>query len=122
VVDRYIELVSPFLRGCCVFLVVGGVAVVSLRSGPEAGLAVTAAYLTVHSTYCLTNFLRCREVHCIVTGVGWLVLAAVAVWGALAGEDIRRTVWDAFLAVTIGGFAFELVWKAIRGSNALTLR
>jgi hypothetical protein len=121
-VDRYIALASPFLRGCFVFLVVGAVAVASFQLGPEAGLAVTAAYLTVHSTYCLASFLRCREAHCIVTGAGWLVLAAVAAGGALAGQDVRRAVWDAFLAVTIAGFTFEFVWKAIRGSNALRWR
>jgi len=25
----------------------------------------------VAATYCLANFARCREAHCIVTGVGW---------------------------------------------------
>ena len=120
--DRYIALTAPFLQGCLVFLVVGAVAFASFQLGPVAGLALTAAYLTVHGTYCQANFLRCREAHCIVTGVGWAVLAVVAVGSALAGQDLRREVWDAFLAVTIAGYSFELLWKAIRGSNALTLR
>ena len=121
-VDRYVAVANPFLRGCLVFLVVGAVAVASVRLGPEAGLTLVAAYLIIHATHCLANFLRCREAHCIVTGTGWLVLAGVAAGGALTQQDVRSAVWDAFLAVTIAGFGFEFVWKAIRGSSALTLR
>jgi hypothetical protein len=117
--DRYVALTAPFLQGCLVFVVVGAVAFASFQLGPIAGLALIAGYLSVHGTYCLANFFRCREAHCIVTGVGWSVLALVAVGGVLAERDIRRAVWDAFLAVTIVGFAFEFVWTAVRGSNAL---
>jgi hypothetical protein len=121
ILDRYVGLTAPLLRGCLVFCVVGAVWAASFRFGPTAGLVLTAAYLTVHSTYCLSNFVRCREAHCIVTGIGWLVLVAVAVEGALAGQDFRRAVWDAFLAVAIAGFAVELIWTAARGSTALRL-
>ena len=122
ILDWYVTLTAPFLRGCMVFFVVGAVAVVSVRLGPTAGLALTAAYLTVHSTYCLSNFVRCREAHCIVTGSGWLVLAVVAAGGAVMGQDIRPEVWDTFLVVSAAGFGFEFVWKAARGSSALRLR
>jgi hypothetical protein len=105
-----------------VFLVVGAVGWASFQLGPIAGLALVAAYLLVHGTYCLANFARCREAHCIITGVGWSTLAIVATGGVVAGLDIRRDVWDAFLVVTIAGFAFEFVWTAVRGSNALRLR
>lgn len=122
ILDRYVALTAPFLRGCIVFFVVGAVEAASFRLGSTAGLVLMVAYLTLHSTYCLSNFFRCREVHCIVTGSGWLMLAVIAGSGALAGQDLRKTVWDAFLAVAIAGFALEFVWTAVRGSAALRWR
>ncbi len=117
--DLYTGLTAPFLRGCYLFVVLAVVAVASFRLGAPAGLWLAAAFLLVYSAYCLANFLRCREAHCIVTGAGWSALALAATWGALSGHDIRAAVWDGFLAIAIVGHSFEGVWKAVRGTNAL---
>ena len=100
---------------------VGAVSFASSQIGAVTGLALTAAYLAIHGSYCLANFFRCREAHCIITGTGWSVLAAIAAGGALARHDVRGEVWNAFLAVTIAGFAFEAAWKTMRGTTALKL-
>ena len=103
-------------------LVVGAAGFVSLHIGTVPGLTLMAVYLTVHGIFCLANFLRCRETHCIVTGAGWSLLALVAARGAPAGVDIRQDVWDAFPAVTIVGFPFELLWRAVRADGGLWRR
>lgn len=118
--DTYTSLTSPFLRGCVLFPVLAAVAFGSFRLGMPGGLWLAAAYFLVFGGYCLANFARCREAHCVVTGAGWSALAVVGAWGALAGHDILGDLWNAFLIIAIIGYAFEGAWKAMRGTNALT--
>ncbi len=120
--DRYVRLTAPFLRGCCVFLTVAVMFLASSRFGSLAGLMLEAAFFLVAGAYCLANFARCREAHCIVTGLGWSALAVVAVTAALVGSDLRNGGWFAFLGIAVIGHSFEAVWKASRGSNALRVR
>ena len=119
--DAYIRITAPFLRGCMVFATVAAVWVVSYLLGPLAGLLVQAAFLLLAAAYCLANFARCREAHCIVTGLGWSVLALGCLAAAVAGRDVRGAAWLAFLAVAVAGHGFEAMWKASHGSNALRL-
>jgi hypothetical protein len=117
--DTYIDLTAPFLGGCVLFPVLAAVALGSFRLGTPDGLWLTAAYFLVFGGYCLANFARCREAHCVVTGAGWSALGVVGAWGALTSHDILGDLWNAFLIIAIIGFAFEGAWKARRGTIAL---
>ena len=121
VLDGYTSVTAPFLRGCFVFVTVAAAVAVSVALGPVGGLLMEAVFFLVAATYCLANFARCREAHCIVTGVGWSALAVASVVAALAQRDIRGGAWLAFLVIAVVGHGFEAVWKASHGSNALRL-
>jgi len=118
--DKYIGFTAPALRGCwaiplaaAVFLFGRGLGVV--------GLFVSSLYFGAYSLYCLANFARCREAHCIITGVGWGLLAIVALVAALLQLDWYGPIWNAFLIVFVVGHGFELIWAARRHTHALRL-
>jgi len=48
-------------------------------------LLVGALITLVASTYCLLNFWRCREAHCIVSGTEWGALAVFELTGVVRG-------------------------------------
>lgn len=121
VLDAYTSLTGPFLRGCFVFLTVAAAVFVTSALGAVTGLLVEAGFFIVAGAYCLAHFARCREAHCIVTGIGWSGLALAGLAAVLAGRDIREAEWVAFLAIAVAGHGFEAVWRAAHGSNALRL-
>lgn len=41
------------------------------------GDALTVAYFAAYGLYCVQNYLHCREVHCLITGPGFLLAAAM---------------------------------------------
>jgi len=114
-------MTAPFLRGCLVFVTVAAAYAATSALGPVGGLLLEAVFFLVAGAYCLANFARCREAHCIVTGLGWSALAVAGVVAVLAGRDIRASAWIAFLVIAVAGHGFEGVWKAAHGSNALRL-
>ncbi len=117
--DAYTNLTAPILRGCCFFPILAAVVVGSLRLGIPGGLWLATAYFLAFGAYCLANFARCRETHCIVTGCGWLALAVIGALSAIEGRDVLGVLWDAFAAIAIVGFAFEGAWAMLRGTHAL---
>ena len=119
--DGYTSMTAPFLRGCLVFVTVAAAYAATSALGPVGGLLLEAVFFLVAGAYCLANFARCREAHCIVTGLGWSALAVAGVVAVLAGRDIRASAWIAFLVIAVAGHGFEGVWKAAHGSNALRL-
>lgn len=76
-------------------------------------------YFFAYSMCCLANFARCREAHCVITGLGWGVLAIVALAAAVMRLDWLGPVWNAFLIVAILGHGFELIWAANRHTHGL---
>ena len=119
--DTYTGMTAPFLRGCFVFVTVAAAYAASSALGPVGGLLVEATFFLVAGTYCLANFARCREAHCIVTGLGWSALAIAGIVAVLVERDIRGSAWIAFLIIALAGHGFEGVWKAAHGSNAVRL-
>lgn len=117
--DAYTDMTAPFLRGCFVFLTVAVAVVVTSALGMVGGLLVEGAFFMVAGAYCLANFARCREAHCIVTGIGWSALGLAGFGAVLAGRDIRSGEWVAFLVIALIGHGFEAAWRAGHGSNAL---
>ena len=90
----------------------------------RAGLAVASGYVAVIGTYCLLNFLHCRETHCGVTGPGFLLAAAVGFAAALVpGSALSwyRTSTEAavFLVVLAAGYALEWAVAARTGRRVL---
>ncbi len=117
--DAYTSVTAPLVRGCLVFVTFAVVGVTSSALGPAGGMLVEAGFFGLIATYCLANFARCQEAHCIVTGLGYLTLAVVGFAATLAGRDLRTAEWIAFVGVTVVGHAFEAAWKVARGTNAL---
>jgi hypothetical protein len=116
--DRYVGLTAPVLRGCWAIPVAIGIFFVSRAIGP-AGLYVSGFYFAAFSAYCLANFARCREAHCIVTGVGWGALAVVAFVAALMQLNWYGPIWNAFLIVFVVGHGFELIWARVQHTHVL---
>src|SRR5260370_23370707 len=80
--DQYVGVTATVLRGCWAIPLAAGVFLVSRALG-TGGLYVSGLYFAAYSVYCLSNFARCREAHCIITCVGWGALAFVALVAAV---------------------------------------
>jgi hypothetical protein len=82
------------------------------------GLAALAA-----GAWCALNFWRCRHAHCAVTSSGWLALSVLAFTEAALGHSlIGGDEQPVFLAVLAAGLVFEVVWRCLRGTNAVGRR
>jgi hypothetical protein len=83
-------------------------------------LAIDAFAALAAGSWCGLNFWRCRHAHCLVTGVGWLVLSGFAfVEAGLGHSVIQGNEQLVFLGVLVLALVFEGVWYLARGSNAL---
>jgi hypothetical protein len=118
--DSYVGLTATVLRGCWAIPIALGVFFITRAIGP-AGLYLAALYFGAYSTYCLANFARCREAHCIITGLGWGTLAIVAFAAAVLRLDWFGPIWNAFLIVFVVGHGFELIWVAFRRTHVLRI-
>jgi hypothetical protein len=95
-----------------------GIAVGSRSLGAHARHSCTA--LRPFSAWCLLNFWRCREAHCIVTGTGWAALAVLIAIELAAGRTfVLGSEGLMFLAMFIVGAGFEMLWRLRHGTNAL---
>jgi len=87
------------------------------------GLALGATVTLLASTYCLLNFWRCREAHCIVTGIGWAALAVFETAEIALGHSLlHRDESLAFLIVLVGAVAFEALWRRRHGTNVVIFK
>lgn len=124
---RWHRLADRFLGGVQVIGGTMGVLAVALGASLVASLLPddigiwigVAVYLAV-GLYCSVNFWRCREAHCVITGVGFTVLGL----GLLAEALGAHTVIGAYngpiaLGVLAVALAFEAVWRARYGTNAV---
>jgi hypothetical protein len=88
----------------------------------RAGLILDLVATLAASGWCLTNFWRCREAHCIVTGAGWLPLAGLdAVEAGLGRSFVFGDEGLIFVAILVVGICFEALWRNRHGTNALIL-
>jgi hypothetical protein len=60
------------------FTTIVGLVAISGFLPTRPGLIVIAIAALRGGLWCGANFWRCRQAHCLVTGVGWLVLSALA--------------------------------------------
>ena len=85
------------------------------------GLAVGAVASFAGSAWCLANFWRCHEAHCIVTGGGWAALLALQLVGLGIGRSvIHGAESSVFVAILVIGLVFECGWRAALGTDAVS--
>jgi hypothetical protein len=124
VAASYVRVTGPVLRGPAGVLIAVASFAVAGAVGGRAGLAVASGYVTVVGTYCLLNFLHCRETHCGITGPGFLLTAMLGFAAALVpGPALSwyRTGTEAvvFLAILAAGYALEWAVAARTGRRVL---
>ena len=119
---RFRDRLLPRGLWLCLFFVVIAIGVFAApHLTVRAGLAVEAIATLLAGTYCLLNFWRCREPHCIVSGTGWAMLALFEFAELGLGRSlIDRSEGLAFLIVLVLAFAFETIWRLGYGTNAVT--
>lgn len=113
---RVVDHVLPRGGWRCVFFVAVavGLSVPNLLVGTVVTLAASA--------YCLLNFWRCREAHCIVSGTGWAVLSVFEVVEVARGHSlIHGDESLVFLVILALAIAFEVFWRVRHGTNAVKL-
>ena len=120
----YVRVTAPVLRGPAGVAVAVASFAAGGAVGGRAGLAVASAYVAVIGTYCLLNFLHCRETHCGVTGPGWLLTATLGFTAAgVPGSALSwyRTPTEAAVCLVIlaAGYALEWAVAARTGRRAL---
>lgn len=84
------------------------------------GLVVDGLAALVGGSWCSLNFWRCRHAHCLVTGVGWLLLGLfVFVEAGIGHSDIGGNESPVLLAILGLGLLFETAWYAARRTHAV---
>lgn len=124
VAGGYLRVAGPVLRGPAGVLVAVASFAAGGAVGGRAGLAIASTYVTGIGAYCLLNFLRCREIHCAVTGPGFLLTAALGFTSALApGSALSwyRTGTEAvaYLVILAAGYGLEQAVAARTGRRVL---
>lgn len=120
----YVRVTGPVLRGPAGILIAVASFAAAGAVGGRAGLAIASGYVAVIGTYCLLNFLRCRETHCGVTGPGWLLaallgFAAALVPGSALSWYRTRTEAAVFLVILAAGYGLEWIVAARTGRRVL---
>jgi hypothetical protein len=123
--ERRVDRILPRTGVSCALYLLAVVALLSIAPHlpGRAGLAVDGLAALAAGTWCLLSFWRCRQAHCVVNGAGWLGLAVVAFAGTGLGHSvIGGYEQPVFVGVLVTALAFECVWRAARGTNAVTAR
>jgi hypothetical protein len=85
------------------------------------GLVLGAAVTLAASAYCLLNFWRCREAHCVVSGIGWAALGVFEIAETVIAHSlIHGDEGLAFVAVLVVAIAFEVFWRLRHGTNVVS--
>ena len=122
--DTRVRLIDKLLftgvGRCAFFVLVAAGIIVAPLLGLRAGLALDAVTTFAAAAWCVRNFARCREAHCVVTGYGWTALAVVEVAELVLGRSLLMGDEGlVFVAILVVGIVFEVVWRLRHGTNAL---
>ena len=123
--ERLVDRIQPRTGVSCALYIVAVIALLSIAPHlpVRAGLAVDGLAALAAGSWCVLNFWRCRQAHCVIDGVGWLGLALLAFVGAGLGHSvIGGHEQSVFLGVLVAALAFEGVWCLTRGTNAVMAR
>jgi len=116
--DRFLDATRPQLVP--VLLCLGFLAALASNLLPmPGGMLPLAAFFLLAGGWCTLNFVRSREAHCVLDGLGWDALGIVALVAVPVGADWRSPLWVGFFAILAGAVAFEVVWAKVRGSTAI---
>lgn len=123
--QRVVDRTFPRTGVGCALYIVAVIALLSLAPHlpvrgdlAAGGLAALAA-----GSWCVANFWRCRQAHCLIDGAGWLMLAVLAFIEAGLGRSVIGGSEEAvFLGVLAVALVFEGVWRLARGTNAIARR
>ncbi len=111
----------PGLPALAYFAAVIGLLDLARALPAPAYLVVDAAAFLAGGSWCVLNFWRCRQAHCLVTGSGWLLLALFAAVEAGLGRSlIGGDEQLVFLVILAIGLIFEGAWYLVRRDNAVT--
>ena len=123
--QRVVDRIFPRTGvGCAMYIVV---VIVLLSIAPHlsirADLAADGLAALAAGSWCLANFWRCRQAHCLIDGTGWLLLALLAFAEVGLGRSvIGGSELAVFLGLLVVALVFECVWRMARGTNAITRR
>ncbi len=109
----------------CALYIVAVIALLSLAPhlSIRADLAADGLAALAAGSWCLANFWRCRQAHCLIDGSGWLILAVLAFTEAGLGRSVIGGSEQAvFLGLLVVALVFEFVWRLTHGTNAIIRR
>lgn len=118
------RLADWFLAGsrpALVPLLIGLGALASLLSGALTGgltMLPLAGFFFVAGGWCLLNFARSGEAHCVVDGFGWTGLAIISLGATFAGIEAVTAAWIGFIAILVLSILFETTWATAAGTTA----
>ena len=94
-------------------LVSAGTDAVDRLTRSRWGDGLTVVYFAAYGLYCVQNYWHCREVHCLITGPGFLLAAALMLVRALGLVDYSLGVpYLTFAAAACAGCLLEwLHWQ-----------
>jgi hypothetical protein len=118
---RLVDRIQPTGAWQWVYFAAVAAAVITAPLLPTRfGLILDAAATFAASAWCLLNLWRCREAHCVVTGIGWAALFILEITELLIGRSvIHGDEGLVFVGVLVVGCAFECGWQARFGTNGL---
>jgi hypothetical protein len=117
-VDRFLPRTG--LAALLYFATVAVLVSVAQLLGPRLELMTLTLAGVVAGGWCTVNFWRCRHAHCVVTGTGWLALAALTAAEAGLGRSVIGDAEPAiFGGILAAGLAFECAWACAHGTNAV---
>lgn len=119
---RFADRLLPKGIGQWIFFAAVAVGVGTAPALPlRPGLVLALASTIAASSWCLVNFWRCREAHCVVSGVGWAALAALEVVElAVDRSFLFGSEGLFFIAILVVALVFEGFWRNRHGTNAIT--
>jgi hypothetical protein len=119
--NRVIDRILPTGAWRCALFIAIAVGISAAGQLPTtSGLALGAATTFIASGYCLLNFWRCREAHCIISGTGWAALGLCETAEIALGHSlIHRNEGAVFVVILVIAVAFEAFWRTRHGTNAL---
>ena len=115
-----ISLLSDYRIGVLLSVIVALVEARLLASGAVWGQWLGLAWFILYGIYCVQNFLACREVHCAITGPGFLLAALLAVLRLLGIANYDPMFpWTVFAVAALGGKVVEFLYERRHGSSFL---
>jgi hypothetical protein len=120
--QRVVDRVFPRSGVGCALYIMAVVALLSLARHLRirAYLAADGLAAWAAGSWCLANFWRCRQAHCLIDGTGWLILALLAFAEVGLGRSVIGGSEQAvFVGLLVVAVVFEFAWRATHATNAI---